>query len=39
MIALKLRILFDAADKAFLEALSSDAADAKFTAQGFAILN
>ena len=29
----------DAADKAFLEALSSDAADAKFTAQGFAILN
>ena len=29
----------DAADKAFFEALSSDAADAKFTAQGFAILN
>ena len=29
----------DAADKAFMEALSSDAADAKFTAQGFAILN
>ena len=29
----------DAADKVFFEALSSDAADAKFTAQGFAILN
>lgn len=29
----------DAADTAFMEALSSDAADAKFTAQGFAILN
>ena len=29
----------DAADKAFMQALSSDAADAKFTAQGFAILN
>ena len=29
----------DAADKAFFEALSSDAADARFTAQGFAILN
>lgn len=29
----------DAADKAFFEALSSDAADAKFTEQGFAILN
>lgn len=29
----------DAADKAFMEALSSDAADAKFTEQGFAILN
>ena len=29
----------DAADKAFFEALSSDAADAKFTAQGFAIKN
>ena len=29
----------DAADKAFFEALSSDGADAKFTEQGFAILN
>lgn len=29
----------DAADRAFLEALSSEAADAKFTAQGFAVLN
>ena len=29
----------DAADRAFLEALSSAAADAKFTAQGFAVLN
>jgi molybdate transport system substrate-binding protein len=29
----------DAADRAFLEALSSKAADAKFTAQGFAVLN
>jgi len=28
----------DAADKAFFETLSSDAADAKFTEQGFAIL-
>jgi molybdate transport system substrate-binding protein len=28
----------DAADTAFYEALSSDAADAKFTEQGFAIL-
>jgi molybdate transport system substrate-binding protein len=29
----------DAADRAFFEALSSDAGDAKFAAQGFAILN
>ena len=29
----------DAADKAFFEALSADAADAKFVAQGFAVLN
>ncbi len=29
----------DAADRAFYEALSSDAADAKFAAEGFAILN
>jgi molybdate transport system substrate-binding protein len=29
----------DAADKAFLEALSADAADAKFAEQGFAVLN
>lgn len=29
----------DAADRAFLEALSAEAADAKFAAQGFAILN
>lgn len=29
----------DAADQAFLRALSQDAADAKFAAQGFAILN
>lgn len=29
----------DAADRAFLEALSSDAADATFAAQGFVILN
>ena len=29
----------DSADKAFLEALSADAADAKFTEQGFAVLN
>ena len=29
----------DAADRAFLEALSSGAADAKFAAQGFAVLN
>lgn len=29
----------DAADKAFFEALSDDAADAKFAAQGFAVLN
>ena len=29
----------DAADKAFLEALSADAADAKFTEQGFVVLN
>ena len=29
----------DAADKAFLEAFSADAADAKFTEQGFAVLN
>jgi molybdate transport system substrate-binding protein len=29
----------DAADKAFFEALSADAADAKFAAQGFAVLN
>lgn len=29
----------DAADRAFLEALSSEAADAKFAAQGFAILD
>jgi molybdate transport system substrate-binding protein len=29
----------DAADRAFLEALSSDAGDAKFAAQGFAILD
>jgi molybdate transport system substrate-binding protein len=29
----------DTADKAFFEALSADAADAKFAAQGFAVLN
>lgn len=29
----------DAADRAFFEALSSDAADARFAAEGFAILN
>ena len=29
----------DAADKAFLETLSADAADAKFTEQGFVVLN
>ena len=29
----------DAADSAFYEALSSDAADAKFSAEGFAVLN
>ena len=29
----------DEADKAFLEALSADAADARFTEQGFAVLN
>ena len=29
----------DAADKAFLEALSAAAADAKFAAQGFVVLN
>jgi molybdate transport system substrate-binding protein len=29
----------DAADKGFFEALSADAADAKFAAQGFAVLN
>jgi molybdate transport system substrate-binding protein len=29
----------DAADKAFFKALSADAADAKFTEQGFAVLN
>ncbi len=29
----------DAADKAFLEALSADGADAAFTGQGFAVLN
>lgn len=29
----------DAADRAFFEALSADAADAKFAAQGFAVLN
>lgn len=29
----------DAADRAFFDALSSDAADARFAAQGFAILN
>ncbi|MFZ9200479.1 MAG: substrate-binding domain-containing protein, partial [Paracoccaceae bacterium] len=29
----------DAADRAFFEALSADAADATFAAQGFKILN
>jgi molybdate transport system substrate-binding protein len=29
----------DAADKAFFEALTSEAADARFTEQGFAVLN
>ncbi len=29
----------DAADRAFLEALSADAADVRFTAQGFVVLN
>jgi hypothetical protein len=29
----------DAADRAFFDALSADAADAKFAAQGFKILN
>lgn len=34
-----LKTAADPADRAFFEALSSDAADAKFTAEGFAILN